>query len=300
MAAFDDEVQPFTLPVIIENLPPELIPLTQWVLWDWEARGDDWTKPLINPATFGKARSNSPATWAPFEKVRKAVESGAYPGLGFVLWTTDPYVYIDCDKCRNPETGEITPWALDVIHRFPGTYMEISPSGTGIKILIRGRMSQTRHVESMGPNKQQIEVYERKYTTLTGQLIGEKARVIFDHQEALECLERDVFGEKTSDSFPEFQTRATASEPIALDDEAILAKARTSRNGERFVRLYDMGDISAYDNNPSRADQALCNDPDRSALPPIAAHTPEVGRGARWRWQHLRGDDDREGDRWLP
>jgi hypothetical protein len=40
---------------------------------------------------------------------------------------------IDLDTCRDPTTGAIQPWALDVLRRF-NTYSEVSPSGTGVKL----------------------------------------------------------------------------------------------------------------------------------------------------------------------
>ncbi len=40
---------------------------------------------------------------------------------------------VDLDSCRNPETGEIAPWAVEIIKRFD-TYTEVSPSGTGVKL----------------------------------------------------------------------------------------------------------------------------------------------------------------------
>jgi primase-polymerase (primpol)-like protein len=36
-------------------------------------------------------------------------------------------------------------------------------------------------------------------------------------------------------------------------------KARNAKNGADFIALYDHGDLSAYDGDHSRADQALCN-----------------------------------------
>jgi hypothetical protein len=40
---------------------------------------------------------------------------------------------VDLDSCRTPPTGEIEVWAQQVIDRF-GSYAEVSPSGTGVKI----------------------------------------------------------------------------------------------------------------------------------------------------------------------
>lgn len=46
-----------------------------------------------------------------------------------------PFTGIDLDHCRNKETGEIEPWALEII-KILNSYTETSPSGTGIRIFV--------------------------------------------------------------------------------------------------------------------------------------------------------------------
>ena len=41
------------------------------------------------------------------------------------------------------------------------------------------------------------------------------------------------------------------------NDEDIIKRARTARNGHKFVRLFDHGDTGEFDHDDSRADQAL-------------------------------------------
>ena len=43
-------------------------------------------------------------------------------------------VGIDLDNCRNIHTGEIMPWATELVDGF-ATYTEVSPSGSGLKLL---------------------------------------------------------------------------------------------------------------------------------------------------------------------
>jgi hypothetical protein len=44
---------------------------------------------------------------------------------------------------------------------------------------------------------------------------------------------------------------------INMSDKQLLDRARRAKNGEKFIRLYDEGDISGYPSQ-SEADQALC------------------------------------------
>ena len=75
----------------------------------------------------------------------------------------DPYVGIDLAKCRNPESGDIAPWAQEILNRVGGAYAEISPSGTGIHIIVCGT------VRSGGMRRGPVEMYSRgRYFTITG------------------------------------------------------------------------------------------------------------------------------------
>ena len=52
--------------------------------------------------------------------------------LSASTWTT----------ARNPETGKLAGWADDVVGHLK-SYTEISPSGTGIKLFVRGELPET-------------------------------------------------------------------------------------------------------------------------------------------------------------
>jgi Primase C terminal 1 (PriCT-1) len=66
-----------------------------------------------------------------------AAISEGYQGLGFVFSKSDPFTGIDLDRCLTAD-GQVKPWAQGIIERFADTYMEISPSGLGVKIWARG------------------------------------------------------------------------------------------------------------------------------------------------------------------
>jgi putative DNA primase/helicase len=78
-------------------------------------------------------------TWGALDAALNALSTGKYKGLGFVLTRNDPICGTDMDGCRNPESGELTPFAQDVV-TFLSSYTEISPSGTGLHILTRARL----------------------------------------------------------------------------------------------------------------------------------------------------------------
>ena len=76
--------------------------------------------------------------------------SDAFDGIGFVFTPEDPYVGIDLDGARNPETGIIEPWASEIIAACASD-TEISVSGTGVHIIIEGALpSGCRHRVAIG------------------------------------------------------------------------------------------------------------------------------------------------------
>jgi len=67
------------------------------------------------------------------------------------------------DDCRNSETGELEEWAEKIVEAFGG-YAEISQSGTGVHIIVKGK----------APNKKRgkVEAYSsERYFAMTGRVL---------------------------------------------------------------------------------------------------------------------------------
>jgi putative DNA primase/helicase len=105
-------------------------------------------------------------TWSTFWEALEAYETGRYAGIGFVFCSADPYSGIDLDKCRNPETGELTPNARAILNGFEGAHIEVSPSGTGVHIIVRGKLPEK------GKRRKWVEAYSQdRYFTITGRTL---------------------------------------------------------------------------------------------------------------------------------
>lgn len=159
-----------------EQIPEELRARKQWVLWRDVTRAGKPTKVPFDPINV-PAKSNNPLTWSTFEDCLKAVKN--FSGLGFVFAADDPYLGIDLDGCRDPETGKVDTWAAEILEKYP-TYAEVSPSGTGVKMFVRGTLPSERckakiDVEDRHGKTPGIECYEQgRYFAITGQsLYGE-------------------------------------------------------------------------------------------------------------------------------
>ena len=111
----------------------------QWVAWRNEDRDGKPTKvPYV--ARDRRAEADDRTNWLTHDKaaaLAEAIINGGDGGIGIELgkcgnvWLAG----IDLDTCRDPATGDVEPWAQEVLNRL-GTYSEVSPSGTGIKAFL--------------------------------------------------------------------------------------------------------------------------------------------------------------------
>jgi primase-polymerase (primpol)-like protein len=149
----------------LDCLPEELRQRPQWVVWKLEKRlGED--KPTKMPyiaGGVGRADTTDLMTWRSFEEAVQALETGRYNGIGFVFSSGDRYAGVDLDDCRDPESGELEEWAEKIVEAFGG-YAEISQSGTGVHIIVKGK----------APNKKRgkVEAYSsERYFAMTGRVL---------------------------------------------------------------------------------------------------------------------------------
>jgi putative DNA primase/helicase len=96
-------------------------------------------------------------------------------GLEYIIDASDPFCGIDLDDVVD-STGAITPWALKLISEL-NSYAEISPSGTGVKILVQGAIpsavTPTRLLGIPDDEPGTIEMYDHgRLWTITGNTVG--------------------------------------------------------------------------------------------------------------------------------
>ena len=235
-----------------EGIPQGLRDRPSWVTWRSERRGDGTVKPPYSPRTGQKASCSSPATWASFEEALAALEEGRYDGIGFQLGP--PFVGIDLDGCRDPESGFIDDGARAIIERL-NSYTEVSPSGRGVHIFVTGELPAGRR------RTKGIELYGRaRYFTVTGRHVAGTPLTVEARSLELAALHLHVFGSAKPVEVPLRANPKRSAEPHAstsLSDEALLARMRDANNGQRFERLWD-GEWRGDYPSQSEADAALC------------------------------------------
>ena len=231
---------------VAAELPLELKEQDQWVPWRLEIRDGKPTKVPQDVHTGGRASSSDPSTWSAFDEAMAFAKRNECTGVGFVVSADDPFCGGDLDNCVAPETGEIEPWAMEIVRSFD-SYTEISPSGKGLRIMIRAKLP------SGGNRKDRIELYdERRFFTLTGRRLPGTPPGVEERQEELRRLHRQTFGEPS--------TNGTAPNDhngggFSGDDRELIDRAVRAKNGEKFRRLW-AGDRSGYASK-SEADLAL-------------------------------------------
>ncbi len=224
-----------------ERIPTELAPFPQWV-----TAGADKIPHI--PSSGLRASPTNRADWGTFEEATAAARQRGHR-LGFVLTDADPFVLIDLDKCRSAETGDIEPWARAILASFPTAYAEVSASGCGLHIV-----GTTTRTLPAGRKTGKIEVYtDRRYMLMTGDVLPGHER-LGDITEAALKFHAETFPPAT----PRPPQRGREASPTGtfLEDDALIERARSARNGAKFNQLWS-GDTSGHGGDDSAADLAL-------------------------------------------
>lgn len=177
--------RPQWMPIRTGEIPDQIKAHPRWLLWRWTWNADkaQWDKPPLQ-ANGRKAKSNDPKTWTTFSSAATAATSpDNFDGVGFSLHSSE-FVGVDLDDCRDPVTGEIREPAASII-RHLDSYTEVSPSRTGVKLLVTAKLAEkTKKVN----HDTGVEVYNNQYFTITGYRLSEAPRTINDRQAQVDWL----------------------------------------------------------------------------------------------------------------
>jgi hypothetical protein len=174
-------------------IPAELRALKQWVIWRIEERDGKPTKvPYQAAYPRRRAKPDEQSTWGDFETALSAALDA--DGIGYVFAADDPFTGVDLDACVDLQTGEIHPAAAEILHLL-NSYQERSPSGTGMHVIVMGKLRGSRRRTSKTPWGHEFECYDQgRYFTITGQGGGEIAQ----RQEQLDELVARMFDGESS------------------------------------------------------------------------------------------------------
>lgn len=238
-------------------VPEDLAALPQWLMWKFEV-----IKGKVKPAkvpyychgakrTGEQGSAADRASLLPLDAALAQAQKRGANGVGFAFLPGDGLIGVDLDKVINVETGEIKPGAQKIIDTL-ASYTEVSPSGSGVHIIVRGPKIKSEKDNGIG-----VEVFcGSQFFTWSARLYpGTPPQVREVDQAMLDRLLAVVRGAKE-------KKRATSATPEA---------AQPSKGGKRAA-----GGVSDF----QRANEA--------ALANLDAWVPSLFPGAKRSTQGYR------------
>ena len=148
----------------LANIPAELRAAKRWVRYELKPdKKHPDKKPQPRPIMAWASDEDAAAN---MQSLDHLIAKGNFKdGFQYRLNKADGLVFIDLDGVRNVDTGEVAPWAVDLIERI-NSYTEVSKSGTGIHIVCKGTLDKDC-------SRKPIEVYSGnsgKLMAMTGDL----------------------------------------------------------------------------------------------------------------------------------
>lgn len=230
-----------------KNIPQYLKENASFCNWGYGNRDGNLTKVPYNPKTGSRASVNDNNTFTDFETVIEKVNN--YDGIGIKV--DGRIIAIDLDHCI--ENGKLCSWAEGIVSRFNNTYIETSPSGTGLRIILLAPDNYKYDKENYYIKKGNVEVYvagcTNRFVTITGNAIQKVD--IAENISGFQWL-IDTYMKRPRSNSTQITNEYRKS---YLSDDSVIQKAMASRQGEKFNKLWN-GDISDYPSH-SESDLAL-------------------------------------------
>jgi hypothetical protein len=176
----------------------------------------------------GAGSSTATETWTTFERAAEAASArNEVFGPGYVFTAESPLGGMDLDGCVEPQTGEIKPWAREIIDS-AATYAEISPSGTGVKLIGHFRLPpMSGHKKVLNEETgEAIEVYDRgRFFTVTGRVLPGTPGVVRDIQFVVEGVLNRYFAKPEPPAEQGAQKPSRKLRDLAADEEKAAIEA---------------------------------------------------------------------------
>lgn len=198
------------------SVPATLKAEKRWLAFQltWNPEMGKFEKKPFNPTT-GKV-TNDHEQGTSFADALAFVSSRKNFVLGFYI--EKPYLGIDLDGCRNKETAVIADWAIAIVKEMD-SYAEVSPSGTGVHIIVEGEKPDDFC------RRGSVEIYSRvRGVTITGLQIPETPNTV-NQRDISRLYERMVAGDYVfaqSQSAVEKTPKQSAGQPAQIQSDGSL------------------------------------------------------------------------------
>lgn len=179
------DTRPPLLPVNVAGIPASMLDTPRWAPWaaKWDEKKKKYGKiPYRADRITSGLSTKSERNWSSFHVAMAAYlqNPDKFAGVGYLItgkkvagsaadvFEPAALVGVDLDHCRDPATGEIAPWAAEVIAKLD-SYTEASPTGTGLRVMVDATLPQDWVNHERG-----IEMYggtAARFVTITGQQV---------------------------------------------------------------------------------------------------------------------------------
>lgn len=238
-----------------EEVPQELKQVNHWCFFKLvpDEKRKKMKKVPFNPHSGGYGASNDEQTWSDFETAVAANEK--YNGNGIGFYFKEPYVGIDLDDIAGElERYKNNDYEKNMVFEFIETfksYSEISISGTGLHIIVKGKIPGDRR------RKDNVEIYSSgRFFTVSGNKIGKYDGI----NEATDLNMERIYKKYLENNVIQFQRDGEFFSTIDLSESEIISSVTKSRSGYKFMNFMNGGweKDSAY-SSQSEADLAFAN-----------------------------------------
>lgn len=242
-----------------QNIPEEFRAIRQWVVYRFdprEAKKDPGGyspkigKPPVSPDTGEPVSWTDPKNFLTFDQAVNALKAnkpGNLAGIGLIFTGREPFSGVDVDSCitsRVLTNVTLTHQAREIVDRL-NTYTEISPSGTGLRLIGRGKLPDGDNGGKCGD----YEAYSAaRFLTMTGCVFEEK-KPIRDFSSDLAWFRKTyATAQKNPEPAPPPRERQETRQPSGpLSDDDILKIISKAKNTAKIQDLMSGGGDSEGD-----------------------------------------------------
>src|SRR5699024_4903882 len=231
--------------------PEELKKLKQWCIWKYETRSGKETK-IPYSVNNHYAKSNDESTWADYESARAAYFKYGADGIGFFF--KPPYMGIDIDKIPQEieryKRNDFTENIVSELYEGMKSYGEISPSGEGIHIIVKGRIPGNRR------RKNNVEMYDScRFFTMTGNTLGKYKGINEPNELSIKRIYKKYIDEEKGSVTPIHNNHGVTHD---LTEMEIVNRINQSKQATLFNSFMNGGWEEFYESQ-SEADLAFSN-----------------------------------------
>lgn len=257
-----------------QNIPEDFRAIRQWVAYRFDLReakkepggySPKLGKPPVSPSSGHPISWPDPKNFLSFDQAVNALKAnkpGNLAGIGLVFTGKEPFSGVDVDSCIG-KAGGLTDQARRIVDRL-NSYTEVSPSGTGLRIIGRGKLPDG----DSGGKHGDYEAYSAaRFLTMTGCVYDGK-RVIREFASDLAWFRKTYATKPEGNASSSRGHQETRQSSGPLSDQDILAIIGQAKNASKIQDLMNGGgdsegdaaliwELAFYTKDPAQIDRLM-------------------------------------------